>query len=392
MKNYGYREMSLIKYLYPRTEGGGEMEKIMIDFGDNCLGCGGCELVCSLKAVKLKLNDEGFWKAIVNKSKCSNCGLCDKICPINSKVLNRNTKGYSFKSFDKGVLSNSASGGFAYEISKMNIANMPICSVQYDTDKNMPIHKVFKDDKKLFESQNSIYLQSYPINGMKEILKLKKGVIIGSPCQIAVIHNILNMRKIRHNYLLIDFFCHGVPSYNIWKEYLNKCGHPINKVQFRSKQMGWGVYSLKIEMENNNAYFKTNRDNDIFYKLFLENMITNICCYGCKYHGLDSMADIRMGDFWGEKYKEDKEGVSAVVTFTEKGERYLKNLINVGKLNEENVADILLGQIAGNIAIPSCRDKMISMLSKGASIKKVYICSILPFLVKRKILGKLGRL
>ena len=40
----------------------------------------------------------------------------------------------------------------------------------------------------------------------------------------------------------------------------------------------------------------------------------------------NSAADIRFGDLWGTKYQKNEEGISGVVTFTQKGDDLLKQL------------------------------------------------------------------
>ena len=64
---------------------------------------------------------------------------------------------------------------------------------------------------------------------------------------------------------------------------------------------------------------------DLFYKLFLGDFCLGKACYDkCRFKYDQSSADIRIGDAWGSHYQEDEKGVSAVITFTEKGHELLK--------------------------------------------------------------------
>lgn len=53
------------------------------------------------------------------------------------------------------------------------------------------------------------------------------------------------------------------------------------------------------------------------------------CQKSCKYKYDKSSADIRIGDLWGDTYKDDQKGVSALVSFTEKGKSIVENLKDV---------------------------------------------------------------
>lgn len=68
----------------------------------------------------------------------------------------------------------------------------------------------------------------------------------------------------------------------------------------------------------------------MFYKLFLGDIcIGPQCEKQCKYKYDQSSADIRIGDLWGDVYKDDEKGVSALVSFTPKGEKIINDLKNV---------------------------------------------------------------
>ena len=63
----------------------------------------------------------------------------------------------------------------------------------------------------------------------------------------------------------------------------------------------------------------------MFYQLFLGDCCLGKQCYEhCKYKYDHSSADIRIGDLWGNTYKDDEDGVSGAVAFTEKGNEILK--------------------------------------------------------------------
>lgn len=63
----------------------------------------------------------------------------------------------------------------------------------------------------------------------------------------------------------------------------------------------------------------------MFYQIFLGDCCLGKQCYGhCKYKYDKSSADIRIGDLWGKTYKDNEDGVSCAVAFTQKGNEMLK--------------------------------------------------------------------
>ena len=58
-----------------------------------CTGCGVCVSVCGTKAITIKLDNEGYYKPVVDEDKCVECNLCKKSCykydenPVQSDKL-----------------------------------------------------------------------------------------------------------------------------------------------------------------------------------------------------------------------------------------------------------------------------------------------------------------
>lgn len=365
----------------------------MVNHENKCMGCGGCEIVCPTKAIKIEMSQDGFLRPVISEKECAQCGKCNSVCPVSARRTQFADKAYSFKSGKKEVLNKSASGGFGYELSAKFVQDFPICSVEYDREKAMPMHKIAKTLEELDSRRNSIYLQSYTVPGFKRILELNHGIVFGSPCQISFLNNLFITEKKREQYLLIDFFCHGIPSYNVWKKYteMYKIFGENPSVIFRSKQYGWGNFTIQCDTDNQTCFFDKVKDEDIFFRLFLENMVLNECCYNCPYHGNSSGADIRIGDYWGEKYKDDTEGITGLLVFTEKGTEAVNQLRNCGALLEESVDDVLSGQINADLAIPPCREKLLSALQSSKSLKKINSTIVFRYRLIRKINRMLGR-
>lgn len=45
-----------------------------------CCGCSACYAVCSVHAISMKPDEEGFLYPVINSEKCIRCYQCTKIC------------------------------------------------------------------------------------------------------------------------------------------------------------------------------------------------------------------------------------------------------------------------------------------------------------------------
>ena len=45
-----------------------------------CTSCGGCAVVCPANAIVMVLNEQGFYRPVLDVDKCVDCSLCTKVC------------------------------------------------------------------------------------------------------------------------------------------------------------------------------------------------------------------------------------------------------------------------------------------------------------------------
>ena len=196
---------------------------------------------------------------------------------------------------------------------------------------NRAEHYIATTSEELKASIGSKYIQSYTVDCFKLINRKKRYLVTGTPCQIDSFRRYIQQFKIEDNFILLDFFCHGVPSMLLWKKYIAKVEKETGKttsVSWRNKHTGWhdswamAVTGNKCSRESdlNPIYISHFSKGDVFYNLFLNNSCLGKACYDkCKYKYNNSSADIRIGDMWGQTYKDNQKGVSAIVAFTQKG-------------------------------------------------------------------------
>ena len=207
---------------------------------NHCTSCQLCSAVCPVGAIKIKVNGEGFYQPIISNEKCINCGKCISVCYKydTSIIMNdKYKKVYAAKSKDKNLLLNSTSGGIATHLAEELILNgYKIIGVEYDYKNNRARNIIIENIDELKKIQGSKYIQSYSEEIYIKIiknLKNEKYAIFGLPCQIYGIDRYLRQINKRENFILIDLFCHGCPSLNLWKKYLSfiKQKYKLDKIK-----------------------------------------------------------------------------------------------------------------------------------------------------------------
>lgn len=191
----------------------------------DCFGCGVCSIACGQKIIDIQLNEDGFYEPfITHPKKCTQCGLCYDVCSFSHDGLALKTakiKSYAGWSNDENVRQNCSSGGVGFELGKtfINQGNK-VCGVRYNAELNRAEHYIATTLEELLPSCGSKYIQSYTVDGFKSINRREKYLVTGTPCQIDSYRRYIQRFKIEDNFILADFFCHGVPSKLMWDKYL----------------------------------------------------------------------------------------------------------------------------------------------------------------------------
>jgi coenzyme F420-reducing hydrogenase beta subunit len=357
-----------------------------------CTGCGVCAAICPKKCLDIRLDEDGFYKAFCNEAECVNCGLCDKVCPkFMSSQEKTAVSVLSVVAKDEETLKTTSSGGLCYELAKRALTDgKKVCGCVYNYELHRAEHAVITDMESLEATKGSKYFQSYTPDAFSRLLDGSQWVVFGSPCQIAAVDAMTRMKKVRDQFLLVDFFCHGVPSMDLWKKYIaEQGGERIKKIDFRSKEFGWHAFSLKFTDEDGKVH--TDYEKNLFYTFFLGNYCLGEACHACKFKAMKSASDIRVGDFWGDKYRADRKGVSCCVSFTEKGAEAMQTLSDVCLIRDEELTQVLEEQMSQSPKQIPQRRTVLKQLKGNKSLRTIFSTTMFPYRLKCKIKSMLRR-
>lgn len=297
-----------------------------------CTGCRACEQICSVNAITMVEDREGFLNPVIDENKCVNCGMCRQVCEhVERKEEKEEPVCYAVKNREDTLREKSSSGGVFYELARAVIElGGEVYGAAFD-DEFQVIHKKVASVYELPQIMGSKYVQSNTrstFSEAKQGLENDKWVLYsGTPCQIAGLRGYL--QKDYEKLLCVSLMCHGVPSPMVWRKYLSYLKgrfdqEHISNIQFREKSMGWKNYSMKVVFDKYS--YRAEFRNDLYNTAFLENMDLRLSCYACRAKGKKQQADIILGDFWGiEKVHpdfEDSLGVSAVILNSIRGKEF----------------------------------------------------------------------
>ncbi len=323
------------------------MENITKQTEYPCSGCSACTVICPRDAIHLSMDAAGFLTAQVDEALCVDCGLCLKVChrfrDEVSGVDLRNVRLYAVQSSDPNTVQKCSSGGLAHELAAKTIreGGRAVGAV-YDAVKECVYHEIISTFEDVSKLDGSKYLQSDPQSAFSEVIVQAKSdsavryTVFGTPCQIAGMADVCEQLKIRQQFLLVEIFCHGVPTYKLWETQLERMKNKLStdsldSVLFRYKKDDWHSYCLRAEVDGN--VFYGTRERELFWQVFFENVLLGDACMTCRLRKEFSRADLRIGDYWGGRFQSRSDGVSAAFACTNKGLEVIDSLIDEGKLS-----------------------------------------------------------
>ena len=366
-----------------------EIRKNHINTNPNpCSSCGLCIISCQQEAITFDYDEDGFYKPTVNEGKCTDCGICCKVCykfldeKISFENAFKNKSFYAAWSKDENTVITSSSGGVGYELTSYYYkSGYKICGVIFDAPNDVCKHIITKSKEDIEAIKTSKYLQSYTIEAFSQFKKSEKYVVVGTPCQIYGLRQWIKLKRWESNFILIDFFCHGTPSFHLWQKYKGYIGEKFQlnskwkSVNFRKKNLEskWHKNAISIQDSSNKKFEKNQAfSEDLFFKFFLNNSCLNETCYSCKLRLDYCASDIRIGDFWGPKYAANNDGVSLVIINTSKGENVWEEIKNKLLIEKCTFDDLELSQSTRFFQMHPQRTAILKALQGNKLLDKIY--------------------
>lgn len=352
----------------------------------DCTGCAACSLVCHSSAISMDYDKHGFFRPSIDPNLCTLCSVCPDVC-------------YKFNEFDSShpfanteVL--AVTNNFIDDINSVTTVGIAtrlaehfyekgynVCGVKYDYDSNRVHHDIAASLDDILEFRGSKYIPSDTKMSFEKLINEKrKSIVFGLPCQMHGLRKVIEKKKLSDEFILVDFFCAGMLSKKLWDKHLDFLNRrysigKIKQINFKDKTQGWLKSSLKVIDENGNEYIQ-NRFNDLFFAFLLRRIPYQEACYNCEFRTNIVSSDIRLGDFWGPKFKTWDDGVELVSIMNDKGKyawNEIKNYFVYQFCSEQDLYD---SQKSGsmNMAVkkPKNYDEILAALSSDKKIEDIF--------------------
>ncbi len=354
------------------------LDKKYITSKNGCTGCMACVNICPNHAIKLVERYDGFKYPEIDDEKCTRCNLCKRICPVNKVYKNKleNVSFYATKSKNEDDREKSSSGGMVALLSKEILKNNGVVYGVALEDK-IAKHIRIDNEKDLYKIMGSKYVQSEVGDIYKKVKDdLKNDIKVmftGTPCQIEGLKSFLG--KEYDNLICISIICHGVPSPEVFKRYLNEIQNydekKITHINFRNKEKGWHNYLIEYIYEDGNRKIIP-FTQDTYMKGFLRNYFLRESCYNCEMRfSRKNSADIIIGDYWGVENVfpefDDDKGISALIINSEKGRRIfekIKDRVNYKETTFESILRVNLC-LTSSVKYTKKRDQFFEMIKRN---------------------------
>lgn len=339
------------------------MEKKTINLTiDNwlCSGCGACNAICPKDAITYHFDEIGQLLPQIDNEKCINCGLCHNVCPSIDKsglvkdfdvngidiFVGNNIKTRLVKSNDEVIYKNSQSGGAVTAVLKYLLDNKLIdaavvCEVLFAkeyTSKSV----IITDSKDLNRCQKSSYVPVDMLTALKQTSFYKSVAIVGTGCVIQGVKQLQRQNKKFDNInYLLGLICDRTLTKTVSDIlYAGKYPNANKKIVWRDKTQSYKNPILKIITEQGEELTQPS-----WKRHALKEYFTTPRCRIC-FDKLSIFSDIVFGDPWGMSDVDWQNGMSVVISRTEKGEALMLTMIQDSAIDSKDadINEVISGQ------------------------------------------------
>ena len=302
----------------------------------DCSGCGACACTCPMHCLTMKSDSEGFYYPYIDNKNCISCGKCLSVCSVKSKpkTNNYNRRVFVVQHKDDRIRRESTSGGAFTAIAEYIVKNGGIV-FGAGMDENFRVrHMPAYDIEQLALFRNSKYSQSYLGDTFLKIknylLDGKKVLFSGTPCQVAGLKKFLPFAD--ENLVTADVVCRGIPSPLVFEKYIDyqkrRFGE-FDKVLFRDKYSGYTHTAMSLYRDNVCLYHN-GLEYDPMLKLFYRGMICRPVCSNCRFKEIKRHSDFTLWDCFSaaeiNSDFDDNKGTTFVMLHSEKAEMIFEKI------------------------------------------------------------------
>lgn len=338
----------------------------------------------------------GFIYPVVDAVTCIRCGLCLKVCPeLTPPVFHMPKNVYALSNKDFYTQLTTSSAGFSSTLSAYVINNDGVvygCSQEnFENVCHIRVDNI--DD--LEKLKSSKYVHSDISNTYQAAKQdLDRGITVlftGTPCQIAGLLGFL--RKPYNNLITMDVICHGVPPMKMLKEQVRAYSKTKNvpakdiRVSYRWKESRHSKptivkFGLMTEICKDGKFNVVKKENDNinpYMRCFQTGISLRENCLQCPYARTERISDFTAADFWGigQEVKSeliDNNGVTLLLTNTEKGEQLFKKIKNNFIIEEHTIEEAKIRNRCLTQPFPRLkeRDRFLEIYSRNGLYAAVY--------------------
>ena len=380
---------------------------------ENCSSCGACANICARGAISMQLDNDSFYRPVVDADRCVQCGACERVCPWTNVVSNPNESSDVPQTFaayakDESIRMESSSGGIFTVLAEKILDDGGVVVGVAQISPTKFGHIVVDNKVDLGKLRGSKYVQADAGLIYREVRSLlksgKKVLFSGTPCQVAALYAVLGRAASSADLTTVDIVCHGTPSVKVFEKYvreLERCRKDsLDCVNFRDKSDGWSGYALLHRFKSGQTVSMPHGRSE-YMRLFLSRICQNTSCDDCRYRKLPRIADITLGDYWGvfnyHPEMDDNKGTSVVLLNTTPGSMLFESVADKVVQCESKVEYA----IAGNPCIVRSskphpkRTEFLANLDNHTLDELIKLYCPYPSLVKRlyfRARGVLGRI
>lgn len=326
-----------------------------------CMGCGVCESVCPVQAIRIKNdNRKGIYFPVIDNGRCTNCGLCVEVCPgvlvdfnwLTNKFLGNGRKDNTLGVFqscyfahanDKQIRYNSSSGGLVTALLIHALENRVIdgALVTRFSDENplVPETIVAETREQIIAACGSKYCPTSIGRPLRDIAKTEGTfAVVGLPCQIHGIRKLeeINSRLIKKIVLHFGIFCANNNTFLGTEYFLRQNGIlPEDVREIRYRGGGWpGKICVSLGDNTGKIIPRPSTEKKWYRRALFSSafhydfMIPR--CLLCADQTCE-LADISFGDPWLRKYvQSERIGKSLIIVRNRIGAKFLAGAMDSG--------------------------------------------------------------